>query len=249
MSITKRIREAVSNLSTDQKSVLFLTLISVVSMTLALYLKKTQPLIPPSISPAIRSALEEIHESKILFNPPHEMEQGKLERVEARISYKDVGDAIIKNLKGRGKPELENIQVGQKMSVTLYYDEDDFKVKSYNSKEQVVIGRPYAQWEWDVTPIDYGEKQLHLKAVLNLDDIGKDSTPYDIPVIDRTINIKVNPAFIAEQAAKNKDTRDLLIGSGSVLGAIGLIYAGFKGWRSRKKKKEEEKNGRPWESA
>lgn len=195
------------------------------------------------------SALKEIRESKILFNPPHEMEQGKKERIEARISYQDVGDVITKNLKGRGKPELENIHVGRKMSVTLLADDDVFRVKKYGSDEQLVAERPYAQWEWDVTPIEYGEHQLHLKAVINLDNIGGDKTAYDIPVIDKTINVKVNPAFIAEQAAKDKDFRDFLIGGGSVVGALGVIYASIKAWRNRRRNKEEDAKGKPWETA
>jgi hypothetical protein len=207
-----------------------------------------QLLSKPPQTPALKAALQEIHESKILFNPPHEMDQGKPVRVEARISYQDIGNAISKNLKGPGEITVERIEVGKKMSVTLTSDDEAFKIKKYGSDEQLVAGRPYAQWEWDVTPLQYGEHQLHLKAVINLDTIGNNSTSYDIPVIDKAISVKVNPAFVAEQAARNKEIRDLLIGSGSLLGVIGFIYAGIKAWGKRKKKKEEEEKGRPWET-
>lgn len=199
------------------------------------------------LDPRLRTALKEIHNGKILFNPPHEMEQGKPERVETRISFNDIEEAISKNLKGRGDPEIERIEVGRKMSVTLTADDEAFKITKYSSDEQLVAGRPFAQWEWDVTPLQSGEHQLHLKAVINL-DVEKDSVPYDIPVIDRSIKVKVNPAFIATQAAKNKEIRDLLIGSGSLLAAIGGIYAGIKAWRKRKKKREEDEKGKPWET-
>src|ERR1700687_5991735 len=105
---------------------------------------QTRP--PP---PELLNALKEIHHSKIVFNPPVEMDQGQAERIEARISYQDIGTAITKNLKGRGLPDLENIEVGQKMTVTLLSDEDEFKIKKYASDEQLVAGKPYAQWEWD----------------------------------------------------------------------------------------------------
>jgi len=98
----------------------------------------------------LTSALDEIHDGKILFNPPREMEQGKAERVETRISYQDIGDAITKHLRGRGEPQTETIQVGEKMTVTLSANETEFNIKKYGPDEELVAGRPFAQWEWDV---------------------------------------------------------------------------------------------------
>ena len=99
---------------------------------------------PPSY---LLEAFKDIHDSKILFNPPLEMDQGKAARIEARISYSDIGDAITKGLKGPGKPQVEAIQVGQEMTVKLYADKKDFEIKKYSSDEQWVEGRPFAQWE------------------------------------------------------------------------------------------------------
>lgn len=176
----------------------------------------------------LTGSLQEIHDGKILFNPPREMDQGKTERIEARISYLDLDDAITRGLKGRGEPNLEAIQVGEIMTVTLHADTKEFDIKKYSSDEQVVAGRPYAQWEWDVTPLEYGELTLHLKAVINLVDIDKQKAAYDIPVIDRAITVKVNPPYIATQAALDKQNWTIFFGSGFGVLIITTIVTAIK---------------------
>lgn len=83
------------------------------------------------------AAFKEIHDSKILFNPSSQMEQGKVERIEARVSYKDVGEAISKGLIGTGDPKVETIKVGRQMSVTL--NGDSFDIKKYSSETQWLL--------------------------------------------------------------------------------------------------------------
>lgn len=208
---------------------------------ISLLATKREPRPPPNY---LLSGLKNIHDSKILFNPPKEMDQGKPERVEARVSYQDVGDAITKGLKGRGEPNLETIQVGKNMSVTL--SGDKFDIKKYGSDKQLIAGRPFAQWEWDVTPLEYGDLTLHLKAVIEVEDAA-----YDIPVIDRLIKVKVNPSYIAAQAARNEKIWSIVVGSG-----IGVVLAGsfaslIGWWWKRRKEKSNKKPGdpKPWENS
>ena len=92
----------------------------------------------------------------------------------------------------------------------------------------------------DVTPLEYGEFTLHLKAVINLSAAGTGEAAYGIPVIDRPVKVKVNPPYIAAQAARNKEIWTLIIGSGSL---VGVITALFAWWRKRKRDKL-----RPWET-
>lgn len=212
------------------------------AILLVVYLRRNNN--QKQLDPNFQAAIERIHDGKILFNPPHDMDQGKVERVEVRISYDDINQAITNNLKGKGNPELDNIHAGQEMSATLSGDKDAFNIKEYSSAKQVVSGRPYAQWEWDVTPLAYGTQTLHLKVVINLDGVKAYPVAYDIPVIDKAVNVKMNPVFIAKQAAKDKETRDLLIGGGSVAASLAAIYGLLKAWRLRKKKQQ----GKPWET-
>ena len=187
----------------------------------------TQP--PP---PYLVTGLQDIHDSKILFNPPREMEQGKPERIEARISYQEVGDAIVKGLKGRGEPNVETIQVGQNMSVTL--GGDKFNIKKYGSDKQLIAGRPFAQWEWDTIPLEYGDLTLHLKAVINVN-----GAAYDIPVIDRLIKVKVNRPYIAAQVARNEKFWNIVLGSGAGIAIITGLLAWLKGKRNQEEKPGE----------
>lgn len=192
----------------------------------------SKPRLPP---PYLAKSLADIHDSRILFNPPKEMEQGKKERIEARISYHDIGDAITKGLRGRGEPQLELIQVGERMTVTLHGDEEEFEISKYSSEEQLVAGRSYAQWEWDVTPLQYGELSLHLKAVINVIDSKKQETAYDIPVIDRVINVKVNPPYIAARAARDKQIWTIVFGSGIGVVVVSTIVTAIIGVRRKRR--------------
>jgi hypothetical protein len=195
--------------------------------------------------PYLVDGLKDIHDSKILFNPPREMEQGKTDRIEARISYQDVGDAIAKGLKGRGEPNVETIQVGQSMSVTL--SGDKFDIKKYGSDLQVIAGRPFAQWEWDVTPLEYGDLTLHLKAVINVG-----GAAYDIPVIDRLIKVKVNPPYIAAQAARNEKIWNIVFGSGILVVVGGVVASIITWWWKRRKDRKDKDNPsgpKPWETS
>jgi len=169
------------------------------------------------------------------------MEQGKPERVEARISYQDIGDAIKKDLKGRGEPELQTIQVGQQMTVTLLADKKEFDIKKYGPDEQLVAGRPFAQCEWEVTPLEYGELTLHLKAVINLSAARTREAAYGIPVIDRPIKVKVNPPYIAAKAAHNRWIWEMILGSGAGVVIFGGILKALLN-RRRAKKDEEKPN-------
>lgn len=201
-----------------------------------------------NLPPDLKTALRELSDGKILFNPPKEMLQGKTERVEARISYGDIGNTLADKLKGKGTPEIEDIKVGRKMSVYLYANKDEFEITKYSSDSQVVGGSPYTQWEWDVKPLAHGDNlQLHLKAVINLERPGKAEAPIDLPVIDKQINVKVNHTYIAEQIARDEKMRTLLIGGGSLVTLLTGIAAFIK---RRRDKREAERKAQPrkWET-
>jgi len=128
------------------------------------------------------------------------------------------------------------------MSVTLHADKSEFDIKSYGSEEQLVAGRSFAQWEWDVTPLEYGERTLHLKAVVNIAS-DQEKGAYDIPVIDRPIKVKINPPYIAAQVAKSKETWTILLGSGFGL----VVVSGLTALIVRRRKQHRDEKTRKWE--
>jgi hypothetical protein len=147
----------------------------------------------------ISNELEKLPESQIVFNPPTQMRQGKKERIEARISYNDIGDTLIKGLKGRGVPIKQSIKVGPIMKVVLEADKDEFQIAKFSNDEQTVSGRSFAQWEWDVMPIKSGSNDLHLTATISVRIPELGDKYFDLPVIDRTIKVDVDTLFASKK--------------------------------------------------
>lgn len=143
--------------------------------------------------------VEKLKNSKILFNPPLRMIQGKTERVEARISYKDIKDALTQGLRGKGLPIEEPIKVSPIMRVRLDTKENEFQIKQYGDEEQVIIGKPFSQWEWDILPIKSGTDTLHLKctAVIYIPDVGVKTLEF--AVIDKDIEVDLDLWFATKK--------------------------------------------------
>jgi len=143
-----------------------------------------------------------LHEGKILFNPPSEMKQGKRERIEARVSFEDIGAALSENLKGRAAPQIEPVKVSSIMKVILTGDQDAFAIEQFGTDEQIVKGRPFAQWSWDVTPLQSGKRSLHLQVTAVVSVAGHDKT-IGIPVIDKRIQVHISPWFASRRFISN----------------------------------------------
>jgi hypothetical protein len=153
----------------------------------------------PNWDEIISTEIDKLPESKIVFNPPAQMRQGKKERIEARISYAEIGDSLIKGLKGRGVPIKQAIKVGPIMKVMLDADKDEFQITKYNNDEQAVSGRAFAQWDWDVLPIKSGNNDLHLTATISVRIPELGDKYYDLPVIDKTIKVEVDALFASKK--------------------------------------------------
>jgi hypothetical protein len=143
-----------------------------------------------------------LHEGKILFNPPSEMKQGKRERIEARVSFEDIGAALSQDLKGRAAPQIEPVKVSSIMKVILTGDQDAFAIEQFGTDEQIVKGRPFAQWSWDVTPLQSGKRSLHLQVTAVVSVAGRDKT-IGIPVIDKRIQVHISPWFASKRFVSN----------------------------------------------
>ncbi len=143
-----------------------------------------------------------LHEGKILFNPPSEMKQGKRERIEARVSFEDIGAALSQDLKGRAAPQIEPVKVSSIMKVILTGDQDAFAIEQFGTDEQIIKGRPFAQWSWDVTPLQSGKRSLHLQVTAVVSVAGNDKT-IGIPVIDKRIQVHISPWFASKRFVSN----------------------------------------------
>lgn len=188
-----------------------------------------------SFEALVENELKKLTEGRIVFNPPTTMQQGKAERIEARITSQDIGTKLTEGLKGRGVPKVENVKVGSFMKVLLYAKQDEFHITKLSSDEQVVLGQPYAQWDWMVTPLDYGEHSLHLRATASvvIDRYGEKSV--DVPVIDRTINVQISPGYIVKVIIRNAATWQILLGGGVGVLILTGVFAAVRRWLSKRK--------------
>jgi hypothetical protein len=146
----------------------------------------------------LQEEIEQLQVGQIAFNPPAIMKVGKPDRVEVRITRERNSD-FVSTMKGRGHPQIEEIQVYEFMRVDL--SGDDFTILSLNELDQLVTSSGFTEWAWTVTPNKRGQKVLHLHVSLKI-KLPDSEKAKDHPVIDKEIDVKVNPAYSGKRFVK-----------------------------------------------
>jgi len=153
------------------------------------------PMKAPDPESALKEKIKSLTTGKILFNPPPEMKVKKTVRVEARISH-NVAANLERGLTGPGRPLTAGIKVAPFMKVSLHGD--DFHIEAYSDEEQPLVetpDRPFAQWQWDVTPLSSGTLPLVLTAKAVIKIANNPDVYYDHPVLERKIRVRINPTY------------------------------------------------------
>jgi hypothetical protein len=141
------------------------------------------------VSIAVRAAVKP---GLLTFNPPAEMTQGRKERVEVGIARsRELRDALTSGLRGRGSPELQQIDTSPFMGVELRGA--SFEVTSLSPLEQLVA--PIARWEFDVRPNRAGQQTLTLCVAMRVDSPMITGGRIAVPVLERQIRIHVDVVF------------------------------------------------------
>jgi hypothetical protein len=140
----------------------------------------------------VQKELERLSEGLIAYNPPTEMTVDKTERVEVRISM-DMAASMTTGLKGRGTPVVEPIHASCFMKVRLVGEA--FDIVAFSSEEQIVPAQGYTEWAWDVTPTESGTRTLSLIVTALVKAPGAEGKK-DLPIIERQIDVNVNPGFM-----------------------------------------------------
>lgn len=166
------------------------------------------PAASPETSPTPEDPLEaevqKLVERAIAFNPPSEMRQGAAEIISARITFKEIPkEVLIEGLPGRGQPRVERIKVGSDMKVALIGNQEAFAIQNLNNEEQVVAGKQFAQWEWNVTPLVSGTQELVLRASATISIPNRPNKNVDIPVLHRTIKVRIDPFYASRRFISN----------------------------------------------
>jgi hypothetical protein len=206
------------------------TMAQAVSLNISLSSGLRPPPPPPPTKhlPALDAAISGLPLGQIMYNPPTEMIEQKTERVEARISQ-SLSEDLKTGLRGMGVPNVENIRVSSSMKASLAGA--DFEILELSEPVQQVPSSGYTQWEWDVKPNSAGNKVLHLSVSAVFDtDYGEKRKSF--PVMDKQIDVKVNPAlhrFNWELALKY---------AGGIVGIAAGLFGIFKGLKAVKKKRK-----------
>lgn len=180
----------------------------------------------------IESEERKLRDSKIVFNPPVEMREQQTETMQARISFEDIGADLRKGLQRPDQIQEEKLKVSEIMKVTLTGDGNAFLIQRIGDEEQVVAGKPYAQWEWRVTPLQSGNQTLTLTATATIFLEGRGEKPIYHKTLEKPIIVRVDRWYTAKQFVAN---------NWQWLWAVVVVPAAGLLWRLRKGKSGSKK--------
>lgn len=151
----------------------------------------------PSINDIVRAAITDtVTPGLLAFNPPTEMRQGRLERVEVRVARSgDLQELLTTGLRGRGVPITEEIETSPFMGVELFGD--GFEVKPLSATEQLVA--QLACWEYDVRPLRAGTLTLVLSVTMRIALPERPDERIAVPVFERSIRVRIDPVYRSRQ--------------------------------------------------
>jgi tetratricopeptide (TPR) repeat protein len=152
----------------------------------------------------VRSAFAKlVQPGRLLFNPPERMRLGDTERVEVRLTRTLTLDAqLLQELRGHGKPQLEQIPTSPVMAVSL--KSDGFQITPYSDEEQGVTQDGITTWEFDIRALKRGQQRLVISVSLRIPVGGQPFERKSIPVREATIEVQVGtPALIGHFVAAN----------------------------------------------
>jgi len=146
---------------------------------------------------------ELVEPGRLMFNPPNHMQLGQTERVEVRLTRGlDLDAELLKHLRGRGEPQLEEIQTTSLMAITL--KSDGFQITAYSDEEQVLTRNDVTTWEFDIQAIKSGPQRLVLCASLRIPAAGQTFKQKSIPVREFIIDVEARrPVLIAHFVSAN----------------------------------------------
>jgi hypothetical protein len=177
----------------------------------------------------ITHIVDNLPDGEMALDVPAKMQQGVPRIVTTRIAFKAIGDRLRDDLP-QANP-TESIKVAEVMKVVLTAKEkDDFLITDKSEATQVIVGKPYAEWSWEVTPLKSGKHALHLNASAMLRDEGQ-RTPFVVPTKDKDIEVQVSYKLVAGQLINKYWS--LLFGGVSLVGVLTGARKAYAQWKGR----------------
>jgi hypothetical protein len=151
----------------------------------------------PTLQAAIDAAVDEIvKEGRLLFNPPDQMRQGRVERLEVAIARtKGLDEKLRLMVRGPGSPQIEDVETSPFMAVEL--TGAAFEVTPLNSATEQLL-RPTALWEFDVLPQRSGQQKLRVSVAMRIPLPNRPDEKVSVPVLEREIRVAVDPRYTVQ---------------------------------------------------
>ena len=157
------------------------------------------------------------------------MKTGETAPVLATIGTEKVTEEQLKEIfsaSERAGVQTAQTPVTPKMKMTL--TSADFDITPQSSDEQIVVGTTPTEGRWTISPKHSGKLQLHLAAIIELEDLKQ-----DFKTVDREVDVRVNAVNAVESFVGN-NWQWLISGTG------GLAVVGGLWNRVRRKKRVED---------
>lgn len=178
---------------------------------------------------SIAHIINSLTEGRLALDAPDRMRQGVPRTVVARVAFEDIGAAIGDGLRDAGRPET--IKVAEEMKVTLTAAEKDaFIIVPKTEEKKIIVGLPYAEWRWEVTPRVSGKQTLHLSAIAVVTVGGSDKV-FEVPTKGKDIEVQVSYGYIVKGFIS--DNSSVLFGGLSIPCVIGFMWKGYQWWKKR----------------
>ena len=147
------------------------------------------PTYTEEIQKCIDEEIERLPWGQVAFTPSEKMSKGVPCPVKARIC-RNLFENITKGLEKFEKVETEQIKVSYEMNVKLDGG-DDFKISPEIQEPKILPKLGFAEWTWEVTPLESGTHILELTALATI-NLPKGEKRIDETVFEKEIFVSVD---------------------------------------------------------
>jgi hypothetical protein len=184
---------------------------------------------PLTLEERLERAVSDLKTGTLAYHFPEKMKTGETAPVLATIATGRVTEEqLMEVFSAADRPGVQTAKtpVTPKMKMTL--TSADFEITPQSSDEQIVVGTTPTEWRWTILPKHSGKLQLHLAAIIELENLKQ-----DFKTVDREVDVRVDAVNAVESFVGN-NWQWLISGTG------GLAIVGGLWNRVRRKKQPVE---------
>lgn len=144
----------------------------------------------PTPLEVVDEVLRELSWVSIIFNPPKTMRYKNPVKVELLLSARKTVGELQKELDRQEDIHSARVKASNLMRARLT-GSNGMQILALSSEEQAISGESTTRWEWEVLPVEAGNKMLHLTLSAIITVVG-DKMPRDIVTFDRSITVEIS---------------------------------------------------------